>query len=55
MQTLFLWQLDIESGRLMLVRQYDGGNIGGLILASKSAAFELFQAIERHIPVNYKA
>ena len=49
---LFLWGIN-EAGRLAMVCRYTGGDTYGHIVASQSAAFKVYQAIERFKPVDY--
>jgi len=54
-EQLFIWRMN-EAGRLAIVCRYTGnGETYGGIIASQSAAFELYQAIERFKPVDYTA
>lgn len=49
---LFIWRIN-DAGRLAIVCRYTGGDTYGGIIATQSAAFELYKAIERFKPVNY--
>lgn len=51
---LFLWRMN-EAGRLAMVCRYTGGDTFGGIVASQSAAYEIYKAIERFKPVDYTA
>jgi hypothetical protein len=51
---LFLWRIN-EAGRLAIVCRYTGGDLYGGIVASKAAAYEIYNAIERFKPVDYTA